>query len=467
MIGKERNKLVPTLALLLFPLLALAQLPAPVVDELNRQRLDATGLSIWVQPLDSDAPLLAHNADSPRNPASTIKLLTTYAGLELLGPQYSWRTEAYLVGALHDGVLNGDLVLKGHGDPFLTPEAFWTLLRGLRDRGLRDIAGDLVLDRSFLAPPITDPGAFDGEPHRAYNALPDALLVNFQAVGFTLRPEADGVRIIANPSPANLRIDNRLRLIGGNCRLDQLNLSIDGTLIGFTGAYPGSCGETVMHRMVLPPEQLVYGVFRDIWQDLGGRLQGGLREGLAPAGAMPLFSLPSPTLGELIRGMNKFSNNVMTRLLLLTLGAELGGAPGTEAKGRAIIERWLNQQGLAMPELVLDNGAGLSRVTRISARNLGQLLRRAAHSRFAPELQASLPLLGIDGTVSRRFRDHPLNGRARLKTGTLNDVRAVAGYLRGANGREYVVVVLHNGPGVDQGGGTAVQDALLAWLYGV
>lgn len=459
---------VPVLAfLLLFPLIALAQLPAPVVDELNRQRLDPSGLSIWIHPLDSDAPLLAHNADTPRNPASTIKLLTTYAGLELLGPQYSWRTEAYPVGNLRDGVLNGDLVLKGHGDPFLTPEAFWTLLRGLRDRGLRDIAGDLVLDRSFLAPPVIDPGAFDGEPHRAYNALPDALLINFQAIGFTLRPETDGVRIVANPAPVNLHIDNRLRLVSGGCRLDQLNLTIDGTGIGFAGPYANACGETVLHRVVLPPQQLLYGVFRDLWQDLGGTLRGGLREDQAPVGATPLYVRQSPTLGELIRGMNKYSNNVMTRMLLLSLGAEFDGPPGTEAKGSAIIERWLNQQGLAMPELVLDNGAGLSRATRISARSLGQLLRRAAASRFAPELQASLPLLGIDGTVSRRFRDHPLTGRARLKTGTLNDVRAVAGYLRGANGRDYVLVVLHNAPGVDQGGGTAVQDALLAWLYDV
>ncbi len=452
--------------LVFWPLLATAQLPAPVMNELNRQRLDPAGLSVWVQALNADTPLLAHNADTPRNPASTIKLLTTYAGLELLGPQYSWRTEAYPVGTLRDGVLTGDLVIKGYGDPFLTPEAFWTLLRGLRDRGLRDINGDLVLDRSFLAPPMTDPGAFDGEPHRAYNALPDALLVNFQAIGFTLRPEPDRVRIIANPAPANLRIDNRLRLIGGNCRLDQLNLNIDGAQIGFTGSYPGSCGETIVHRMVLPPEQLAYGVFRDLWQGLGGRLQGGLRQGQAPPGATPLFSLPSLTLGEVVRGMNKFSNNVMTRQLLLTLGAELDSPPGTEAKGREVIARWLQQQGLGFPELLLDNGAGLSRSTRISARSLGRLLAHASTSRFAPELQASLPLLGIDGTAARRFRDHPLTGQARLKTGTLNNVRAIAGYLRNARGQDHVLVMLHNAPGVDQGIGTAVQDALLDWLYG-
>lgn len=454
------------IALLLYwPLLAFAQLPAPLVDELNRQRLDPAGLSVWVQALNADAPLIAHNADIPRNPASTIKLLTTYAGLELLGPSHTWRTEAYPVGTLQDGVLHGDLVLKGYGDPFLTPEAFWTLLRGLRDRGLRDIRGDLVLDRSVLAPAAADPGDFDGQPHRAYNALPDALLVNFQAIHFSLRADTDRVHIIPTPNPTNLRIDNRLRLTGGNCRLDRLNLGIDNATASFSGSYPTACGETVLLRTVLPPEQLAYGVFRDLWQAMGGNLQGGLREGRAPLGAVPLFTRHSPTLGEVIRGMNKFSNNVMTRQLLLTLGAEFDSPPGTEAKGRAVINGWLQQQGLDMPELFVDNGAGLSRRTRISARSMGRLLQHAAASRFAPELQASLPLLGIDGTVSRRFRNHPLTGRARLKTGTLRDVRAVAGYLRSASGRDYVVVMLHNAEGVQLGVGTAVQDALLEWLH--
>lgn len=455
------------IVVLLWPLLAVAQLPAPVLDELNRQRLDPAGLSVWVQALDADTPLVAHNANTPRNPASTIKLLTTYAGLELLGPSYTWRTEAYPVGTLRDSVLNGDLVLKGYGDPFLTPEAFWTLLRGLRDRGVRNIGGDLVLDRSFLAPPTLDPGDFDGQPHRAYNALPDALLVNFQTISFSLRADTDRVHIIPNPNPANLRIDNRLRLTGGNCRLDQLNLSIGNATVSFSGNYPTACGETVLHRMALPPEQLVYGVFRDLWQGMGGSLQGGLREGRAPAAVTPLFTRQSPTLAEVIRGMNKFSSNVMTRQLLLTLGAELDGPPGTEAKSRAVIGHWLQQQGLEMPELFVDNGAGLSRLTRISARSMGRLLHHAADSRFAAELQASLPLLGIDGTVSRRFRNHPLTGRARLKTGTLRDVRAVAGYLRSASDRDYVIVMLHNAEGVQLGVGTAVQDSLLEWLYGM
>jgi len=453
------------LLLLLWPLSAVGQLPPPVLNALNQHNLDPAGLSVWVQALDAESPLLAHHAEVPRNPASVIKLLTTYAGLELLGPNYTWRTEAYPLGRLQDGVLHGDLVLKGYGDPFLTPEAFWTVLRGLHDRGVRDITGDLVLDRSFFAPAALDPGAFDGQADRAYNAVPDALLLNFKAIQFSLRPDNGAVQVIASPNPANLPINNGLQLVGGRCQLDQLNFSVSTTGVNFSGRYPSACGETALLRTVLPAEQLAYGVFRDVWQGMGGSLGGSLREGRVANHAAPLFTRYSPTLAEVIRGMNKFSNNVMTRQLLLTLGAELDSPPGTEAKGRAVIERWLQQQGLAMPELVVDNGAGLSRHTRISARNLGRLLQHAANSRFFPELQASMPLLGIDGTVSRRFRNHALTGQARLKTGTLRDVRSVAGYMRTASGRDYVVVMLHNAPGVQWGVGTAVQDALLEWLY--
>ncbi len=456
---------VGLLLLLLWPLVAVGQLPPPVLNALNQHNLNPAGLSVWVQALDADTPLLAHHAEVPRNPASVIKLLTTYAGLELLGPNYTWRTEAYPLGRLQDGVLYGDLLLKGYGDPFLTPEAFWTVLRGLRDRGVREITGDLVLDRSFFAPVAVDPGAFDGQADRAYNAIPDALLVNFKTIQFSLRPNNGAVQIIANPNPANLPITNRLQLIGGGCQLDQLNFSVGTTGVNFSGRYPSACGETTLLRTALPAEQLAYGVFRDLWQGMGGGLSGGWREGQLSQQTAPLFTRHSPTLAEVMRGMNKFSNNVMTRQLLLTLGAELDSPPGTEAKGRAVIERWLQQQGLLMPELVVDNGAGLSRDARISAQNMGHLLRHAADSRFFPELQASMPLLGIDGTVSRRFRNHALTGQARLKTGTLRDVRSVAGYVRTASGRDYVVVMLHNAPGVQWGVGTAVQDALLEWLY--
>jgi D-alanyl-D-alanine carboxypeptidase/D-alanyl-D-alanine-endopeptidase (penicillin-binding protein 4) len=449
------------------------QLPPPVVAVMIKQRLPPAGLSVFIQDVASPQPLLAVNAEIPRNPASSLKVLTTFAALELLGPAYTWKTAAYLGGPLEQGRLRGDLILKGSGDPFLTTEYFWKFLRGLRDRGLQHIDGDLVIDNSYFEAITADPGAFDGRPLRAYNAVPSALMLNFQTIGFSFypQPQAQKIAIVADPNPANLTIDNKLQLTQARCRQRRLQIDVlpssAGATVAFTGSYPASCGEWSLTRSVLSPEQLVFGVFLTLWRELGGQFSGTLavRSGPAPGGQKPFHVLESRPLAELIRAINKYSNNVMTRQLLLTLGAEQFGAPGNETKGQAAIQGWLQKQGLVFPELVIDNGAGLSRSARISAHSLGQLLLAAYRSPYAPELQASLPLAAVDGTLSERFRGEALAARLRLKTGSIDDVKAIAGYVAAPSGRTYAVVALHNHPGIHQGAGTLVQDALLRWLF--
>jgi len=464
--------MVSRLVLLLLSLFlgtALAEIPAPVAQVLRNRGLAAADFSAFAQEIGADQPLLSINADIPRNPASAIKVLTTYAGLELLGPAYQWQTRVYLGGPVQDGVLRGDLILQGGGDPFLVNEYFWRLLQGLRDRGIRHIGGNLLLDNEFFQLPALDPGAFDGQSRRAYNALPDALLLNFQTIRFVFFPESGNIRAFAEPNPANLVIDNGLRAVAGACqgrhrRIDMRVAEAQGiTTVRFTGDYPLACGESDLYRAVMPNRELVHGVFRDLWEELGGTLEGTLADGRA--GGDPFYSLPSRPLAELIRSMNKFSNNVMTRQLLLTIGAERLGAPGTPAKGRQAVLDWLKANGLAFPELVLDNGAGLSRRTRISARNLGRLLLNADASPYRAELISSLPISAVDGTLRRRFRNEPLASQMHIKTGTLDNVRAMAGFLTTRSGRRLVVVSLHNAPGVDQGSGTEVQNALLRWLF--
>ena len=328
----------------------------------------------------------------------------------------------------------------------------------------------LVIDNSWFAREELDPGAFDGQEYRVYNVLPDALLVNFQSIEFLFRPDGKQVAVSANPAPTTLRIVNNLKLSRGKCRSQRIAMTVDTPVNGlstvtFKGNYPVSCGESSMYRAVVPARPMAAGTFLNLWQNQGGTLSGAIRATAVPADARPLYTQPSRPLAELIRGMNKYSNNVMTRQLFLTLGAERFGPPATLAKSRNTITEWLAEQGLQMPELVLDNGAGLSRQTRISARNLGRLLIFASHSEYGPEFLASLPLAGIDGTMRRRFRKEDLLGQARFKTGTLNGVRAIAGYLRSRSDRTFAVVMLHNQTGVQNGTGSRVQDALLRWLY--
>ena len=463
-----------TLLLLLASAWASAdQLPAAVNAVLAKHRLPVESLSVIVQDVVQTTPLLAVNADTPRNPASVIKLLTTFVALDVLGPTYTWKTEVYADGSISKEQLRGNLILKGFGDPFLVTESFWKLLRGARDRGVQDVTGDLVIDDSFFAPPPHDPSAFDGRPLRPYNVGPSALLVNFQTVGFTFLPDtaARRVRITPEPSPANLSILNNIKYLNGKCRGRQriLNPEVSRTdtetTVRFTGRYPAGCGEYVLHRAVMNPVPLAYGVFRNLWAELGGSLGGGVRTGLVPAKARRLYTLQSRPLAELLRGVNKYSNNVMARHLLLTMGAERYGPPGTVEKGRTAISDWLRARQLDFPELFVANGSGLSRQTRISVRSLGRLLVMAYHHPFLAELASSLPIAAVDGTLRRRFRGETLARRARMKTGTINDVKGIAGFLSSRAGRTYAVAILQNHAGVHRGPGTEVQNVLLRWLY--
>jgi len=464
------------LALLLAPLPGRAQsderLPAPVARVLKAAGVPASAVAVLVQDVDARMPRASFNADKPMNPASVMKLVTTYAALELLGPAYTWKTEAYVTGPLRDGLLDGDLVLKGYGDPKLGFEQFWLLLRQLRAKGLRDIRGDLVLDRSHFAPDSHDPARFDGEPLRPYNVGSDALLLNYKAIRLNFMPDAAAraVTVAAEPAPVQLDVVNLLKLADGTCgtawyesiRMDLAHTDAAARLI-LTGGYPAACGEKSRHVAVLGHPQFVAGVFRQLWTELGGSLQGGWRDGALPAGARLLARAESPALAEVVREINKYSNNVMARQLYLTLGAEQAKRPARHADADAAVRAWLAQKALPMAELSIENGSGLSRSDRISAVSLGRLLLAAYASPVMPEFLASLPLAGIDGTMKRRVNGTGIAGQAHVKTGYLDGVRALAGYVLDQRGRRVVVVFLANHP--NSAATKAAQEALLACAW--
>jgi len=405
------------------------------------------------------------------NPASTMKLLTTYAALELLGPTYTWKTEAYATGKLQGDTLYGNLVLKGYGDPELTLEKFWLLLRKLRALGLREIRGDLVEDRSYFEPAAYDPAKFDAEPLRVYNVGPDALLLNFKAVRFLFEPDAEtkNVIVIAEPKPAGLAFTAAVRATDGVCGDWRAGIKADfqsngaSARAGFTGSMPAACGERYWNASLFAQPDYVYGVFKQLWEELGGSIAGGWRDGVVPADARLLATGESASSAELVRNINKFSNNVMARQLFLTLGAEMLKLPGNNERSADVVRAWLAQKKLDFPELVLENGAGLSRQERISAEHMGKLLLDAWHSAVMSELMSSLPLVAYDGTMRRRLRFESIAGQAHIKTGSLNGARTLAGYVQDKQGRRRIVVLFINHP--NAAASQPAQDALLEWVY--
>lgn len=448
---------------------AIAQddLPSAVAQPLAAAGIPAASVALHVQALDAAQPRLAHNAETAFNPASVMKLLTTYAALESLGPAYTWRTTALARGEVAGGTLAGDLHLKGSGDPQFVLEQLWLLLRQLRAKGVSRIGGDVVVDRSRFAPAPHDPGAFDGEPLAPYNTGADALLLNYNTLRISLL--TDGKRVAALPEllPQGLDLLNFLQPAAGACGdwKDAVlpRLTFGGKRLALFGAYPADCGERVFN-VALPDQRRYFeGVFRTLWRELGGRFDGKLRDGPVPAEARPLAQVESPPLAEIIREINKFSNNVMARQLLLTLAAERVGEPATESGGGAAIRAWLAQKGQDFPELVIENGSGLSRSERISAAHLGQLLQMAWRGPLMPEFIASLPVAGVDGTMKRRLAGRPASGHAHLKSGSLAGVRTLAGYVLDQSGRHWALVLLVNDPRA--AAARDAQDALVDWLY--
>jgi len=444
-------------------------LPVGVRSILNLRQVPQESLSVHVEDIETGEVVLEHLATIPRNPASTMKLLTTLVALDTLGPAYRWKTDIYALGDVEDGRLDGDLLLKGYGDPFLVTERFWQMLRSIRLAGIDEITGDLLIDDSYFDIGTYDPGAFDSQPLRAYNVAPNALLSNFKVVRYWFEPDGQSVKVSVDPELDNLRVTNQLRVTPGSCRGYQRGISVSGNgrddEVIFSGKFPGGCRRYAMDRAVLSHNEFTYGLFHSLWSESGGRISGTWKNVVAADDVEPLLSFESLPLFEMIARVNKHSNNVMARQVLYTLSAEVLGPPGTEAGGRDVIAKWLGDNGLEPSKLALENGAGLSRESRITAVDMAALLRFAWKQPYMPEYLASLSLPGLDGTLSRRFQDSELVGKAHLKTGSLDHVTAIAGYVQARSGRRFTFVAMQNDEDIHRGPGEEVQEALLRWLY--
>jgi D-alanyl-D-alanine carboxypeptidase/D-alanyl-D-alanine-endopeptidase (penicillin-binding protein 4) len=435
------------LSLLVFGATA-GPLPAEVETALDRARLPRDAIVVLVQEAGTGntPPRLSWQAQQPVNPASLTKLVTTTAALDLLGPSWTWNTPVWVRGTTQNGVLEGDLHIKGNGDPKLVFERLWLILRRVQQLGVREIRGDILIDRSAFAVPEANPGDFDGDALRPYNVGADALMINYKSVLLTFTPDpARGVALVSSEPPlSGVRVDASVPLATGDCGDWRGSLRADFNdpkRVDFKGRYPQACGERQWPVAYADPKSYNERVIAGLWREMGGRLIGRVREGPAPT-TPPTFEVASPTLGELVRDINKFSNNVMAQQLFLTLGATQRGAATPEAS-RDALKQWMTARlGESAQTATIDNGSGLSRETRMSAQLLARVLQVAWSSPVMPELMSSLPISGIDGTM-KRWPNSPA-GRAHLKTGSLRDVAGIAGYVLSNSGRRYVLVAIVN-----------------------
>lgn len=461
-------------------------LPPPVAQALQRAQIPADAVSVVVAPLDPrSADRVRHRADAQVNPASVMKLVTTYAAIDLLGPDYTWTTRFYTDGSVQEGALRGNLYIRGDGDPKLVLERLLEAFAALQARGVQVIVGDMVLDHSAFDVEPHDPGAFDGEALRPYNAAPDALLVNFKSVILRFTPDRRNghAQVSSEPPLHGLTIDATVPLAKGACNdwRGSLQARFDrAETIRFEGRYPAACGERIWPVAYQDPASYAARAFEGLWRASGGIITGRVRQGLTPPGVQLLHEAQSLPLADILVDVNQWSNNVMAQQVFLTLGRlpplALDGVTesrtppvgpvrtGRFERSREVLRQWwVRTFGIKVSTPVLDNGSGLSREERISPDALVNLLRHAAAHPQGESFVQSLSVAGITGTAARigRRPQSPAHGNAWLKTGTLRDVTGVAGYVQARNGQRYVVVGFVNHP--DAGAARPALDALVEW----
>jgi serine-type D-Ala-D-Ala carboxypeptidase/endopeptidase (penicillin-binding protein 4) len=463
------KKIIYILLLASLSFSARAELPASVVDALKKSGIPQNSVAVFVHSLDAATPSISHNAEKSMNPASVMKLVTTHAALDLLQPNYRWKTEMYRDGEVANGLLNGNLMIKGYGDPSFKAQEFWRLLMSLQQAGIRDIKGDLIVDKSYFAKNVGNRKTFDNETWRAYNAEPSAFLVNGRNTSFKFVATDVSVNVTQEFELPEVQIVNNMKLTSGACGewRSKFGYTVKqketGSIVTFNGTFSPDCGERYLELSVFDDEKYAFYTFKKLWKELGGKFNGKLKVQDVPTGATKILEQVSDPLGYVIRDINKWSNNLMARQLLLTIAAEKTSLPATEAKGEAAIKTWLSNKGQKFDELVVENGSGLSRTERISAQHLGQLLVGAYNSPIMPELLASLPILAQDGTIKKRLNGSQVDSRAHLKTGSLDGVSAIAGYVLDSQNKRHALVMLINH--ANAGASKNAQDALIEWTF--
>ena len=466
-------------------------IPASIKNSLERNQIPLDSISISVMEIEPGKPgkqlsknILDWRAQEAMNPASTMKLLTTIAGLDILGPKYRWRTKIYTDGVIRQGILKGNLYLQGSGDPKLIPEEFAKLMKDLQGLGIQKIDGNLFFDRSAYAQNVMEPTTIDGESLRAYNVSPDPLLYAFRTLSFQLGKSktADFIDISYTPALSQLKVDNQMQLAERPCdnwksnirfKLDpEIVSSPDQALtVQFSGTFPSACKGVTYNIVALDANTFLTQGFAAAWELSGGTwAQAPIgKDGAAPLSARLLLQYEGITLGDDVQDINKYSNNVMARQLLLTLALEKMGKPATTANGDLVIKDWLSKNGLIFSGLVIENGSGLSRNEAISAGQMNQLLLTARNLPVAEVFYNSLPIAGVDGTMRnrlmtqlRKFLHLQKKPEARIKTGSLADVRAISGYVISKSGKMYAVTSFINHPNAWKG--LDAHDQLLSWL---
>lgn len=441
-------------------------MPAGIEAQLRKSGLSNKDVSIYIKEVGADGGVLAsHLATQSRVPASVCKVLSTYASVLELGFDYRWPTQFYMSGVLNKGVLNGDLIVKGYGDPTLSLRDLDSIVQSIRKKGIRRISGNIVIDRSYFDVGSKDNSGFDKNLYSPYNAMPDAMMFNERISTVCVTPRKNEVR--QKTVDGSYKLVNKLQRVNQPCSgryswpAVTVNKNSNIPVVSLYGPISQNCGTSNICQVITKPYLSFYYALKDRLNTKGVKVDGAMRLRKVPGNAKILFTHYSKTLEQIISKTAKESNNLYARHLMLLLGAKMYGEPSRLSKGRKAVLDILEKNGAYSEGVKIDNGCGLSRTSRITAKALGDMYDNA-YTRYGKRWMNTLSIAGVDGTIKRRFAGSVVKNRAWMKTGTVNGVKNIGGYVQSKSGQLYTVVILVESKATWKG--AQLQNDIIKWL---
>ncbi|HHD75931.1 MAG TPA: D-alanyl-D-alanine carboxypeptidase/D-alanyl-D-alanine-endopeptidase [Campylobacterales bacterium] len=426
-------------------------IPSGLSDQISHIPINKANYSIHIQAVDSPLPVASWRTGVKRSPASVIKLLTTYSSLLKLGFEYQWETKFYHTGKIKNGVLYGDLYVKASGDPTLETADVYDIAHQVTLSGIRAIKGNIAIDRTRFKVANKNNSGFDRNLYSPYNAMPDAIMFNKRKSTICITPRTKRAKVEKDVPDQSYKVVNNLRMVNGSCRAGRswpkvsIKTNDSGrSTVFLSGKLSKRCGKRKVCKVISMPHRAFYYTLKDALKAENIKFAGTLKLRRVPTKARYLFSHHSDTLESVASVINKKSDNLMARQLMLTMGAESYQEPSTLMKSRKAVQNTLNHYHILQPNTThISNGSGLSRSAKLTAKSLANLLDHA-YKTYGYRWMNTLAVAGVDGTIKRRFQNSVVYGRAWMKTGTIKRVKNIAGYVEGASGQIYVVVVLVN-----------------------
>ncbi len=430
---------------------------------LTESKINKGDFSLSLQKVNSDSSRISINSQKQRHPASLIKIVTTLGALEILGPNYYWETLFFTDGKIIDNNLIGNLFIKGKGDPFLTIEDLWKIVYEFRKLGILNIEGQIFIDSTFFQNIVVNKKQ---TRNRLYEVEPNALMANFKRIDFHIQMKNKVAEILHFPPLENLKIKNQIRTSNKSCSSKNIKLVftensyLKNVLI--SGEIPHSCKEYKLSRSVLSAEDYFFYLFKYIWESTNnGKLAPNYSFKRLPTDVIPLITWKSKKLGTVVKSTNKWSNNLMSKTLIYSLGYNPTLGQALPELGIKSIQNFLSAHKLSSNTLNIIDGSGLNKDVRASTEDIIRILNFAWTRNIMPEFVASLSIAGKDGTTRNLFKGMELGNAARIKTGTLNNVISAGGYIFSNSGNIYSLAAIINKPYLDKNNARSVLERII------